>query len=205
MTPRRNNRLADDRYRQLRSTGQVEIPQTMGYFLLALVGAVIFTAIGALFIYSAFAFSDEWTDGFTHPGAWLGLLCAGFFGVFGIPSLIFQMIHRASVVLTREGLTEYRQKRGDKIVTFATEWREIEAVTARHVGGRWPYKGQFMVFLQLRPARHDAYRSGLNPAVRGLDSVNSAMFGDGLVALKRYAGGQKAMFELVERAHRDFR
>lgn len=201
---RMNSRLAQDRYQQLRSTGHVEIPQPLSTFALALVGCLIFSVIGALFLYSAFVYSGAWTAGFAHPGAWMGLLCVGFFGVFGIPAVIMQMVHRSFLVLTWEGLAEYRQKKGEQAVTWSTAWRDIEAVTSRHVGGRWPYKGQFIVFLQLLSSTFDSYRSGLNPTGRGLGSVNSAMFGRGMVGLKRFAGGQKTMFELLDQAHRDF-
>ena len=196
--------LAEERYRQLRTVGRVEIPQSMGHFVFALLGALAFTAIGAGFIYAAFTYSPDWADRLVHPGTWIGLPCIGFFGVVGIPALILQMFRSSTLTLTWSGIEEHTVKKGERVLTATTAWSDIEAISGNLVGGWWPAKGQYLVFIHLRPEAHGNYRDAMHPAMRPVESLNSPMFGRGSVALRRYAGGPKVMHELLDRALRDF-
>ena len=102
------------------------------------------------------------------------------------------------------GLAEHRMKKGERVTVSMTAWRDITGFSAMYLGGRWPFKGQYTVFMHLVPGAYAAYRAGLSPTMRRLDSANASMFGHGRIALRRFSGGPKALHELLDRAHRDF-
>lgn len=197
-------KIAEERFRLLRTTGRVDIPQSMAYFVFMLLISVLLTVLGAGFIWMAFTESDGWTGVFSHPAAWIGLMLVLFFGPFGIPSLIIQMRWRAVLTLTWDGMSEHRLKKGERVTTSTTAWRDISGFSGRHISGRWYVKWQYTVFMHLRPDAHDRFRAGLSRGMGRLQSVNEAILGTGTIALRHYAGGPKALHELLDRAHREF-
>ncbi|MFD5867876.1 hypothetical protein ACFWGD_04565 [Corynebacterium sp. NPDC060344] len=197
-------KAAEDRYRQLRTTGRVDIPQSMRHFLLMLVLALMFTIVGAGMVYGAIVYSDSWSEVASLPESWIGLVSVLFFGVLGIPAILIQMRWRAVLTLTWHGMAEHRMKKGERLTTSATSWRDIEGFSAQYTGGRWHTKGQYTVFMHLRPEVHARYRASLSPMMGGLQSLNEKLSAPGTIALRRFAGGPKALHELLERAHREF-
>ena len=99
---------------------------------------------------------------------------------------------------------EHRDKAGQRLQTSSLSWSDIEAVTGQYVGGRWPSKGAYTVFLHLGPAAYARYHEGLGPMARRLEKANSRLFGAGSVALRRFQGGSMSLEDLLRRAHRDF-
>lgn len=197
-------KIAEERHRQLRTTGRVDIPQSMGHFLLMLVFAVMFTVAGAAMIYAAVDASDPGQHTLANPAFWIGLVSVSFFGVLGIPALLIQMRWRAVLTLTWDGMAEHRVKNGERVTTSATAWCDIEGFSGQYIGGRWPAKGQYTVFMHLRPEGHARYLSQLSPAMGRLQSLNEKLTGPGRIALRRFAGGPKSLHELLDRAHREF-
>lgn len=200
---RMGKRLAEERHRQLRTTGRVDVPQSVGHSLLLIVFAIVFIVIGAAMLYATIEASDEWTEAFTGLGAWIGLLSL-LFGAVGFVGVLIQMRWRAVLTLTWDGIAEHRMKKGERVTVSMTAWRDITGFSGMYLGGRWPFKGQYTVFMHLVPDAYAAYRAGLSPTMRRLDSANASMFGHGRIALRRFSGGPKALHELLDRAHRDF-
>ncbi len=197
-------KAAEERYRQLRTTGRVDIPQSMRHFLLMVVLALMFTVVGAGMVYVAIVSTDAWTEVASRPEAWIGLVSVLFFGVIGIPALLIQMRWRAVLTLTWDGMAEHRMKNGERVTTSMTRWRDIEGFSGQHIGGRWHTKGEYIVFMHPRPEVHATYLAGLSPMMGGLQSLNEKLSAPGTIALRRFAGGPKALHELLERAHREF-
>ena len=128
-------KIAEERHRQLRTTGRVDIPQSMGHFLLMLVFAVMFTVAGAAMIYAAVDASDPGQHALANPAFWIGLVSVSFFGVLGIPALLIQMRWRAVLTLTWDGMAEHRVKNGERVTTSATAWCDIEGFSGQYSMG----------------------------------------------------------------------
>lgn len=102
---------------QLLTQGRTVISTSVGRLVLALVGALLFTLIGLGMLTSDSVIAKIG-----------GGLCVLFFGVIGIPSLIWQMARRVKAVVTLEGVGL-----GKDFVS----WREVFAVALwEHPGGR---------------------------------------------------------------------
>jgi len=195
---------AQERCRQLRSTGRVEIPESLRHQALVLLGCLAFTAIGVAGLIARWSDLGSVGRMLTDAAVWMSLLAVGFFGVVGIPALLVQMRLRSSLVLPWDGIEEHRDNFGQRLQTSSLSWSDIEAVTGQYVGGRWPSKGAYTVFLHLRPEAYRRYHEGLSPMARRLEKANSRLFGAGSVALRRFQGGSKLLEQLLQRAHRDF-
>lgn len=196
-------RINEERYRQLRLAGRIEIPQSPWYTLFSSIGALVFVAIGAVMIYASIVRTSHWTGALTTPVSWIGLVSILFFGVLGIPAIILGVYRRTTLVLTRNGIEWHQSKKSQRVRVMAIDWKDIEDISGQYIGGSWPSKGQCTVFLRLTPERYAQMLSELNTYTRRFGKVHSTMFGERTISLPRFSGGAKAMHELMERIHRE--
>lgn len=88
-----NNPLAEERYRQLRTTGRVELRQTWTNIVIMVFSILALCAAGAFFIVGAIAPGESWQSAFRSFDAWAGtavILLFGTLGAVAIPRHIRQ-------------------------------------------------------------------------------------------------------------------
>lgn len=201
--PAHMRKIAEERYGELKSSGRTEISQSMAFFLFTAAGAVLFGVLGVWMMRDVAGPGEPWFRALGHFYGWIAL-AAILFCLIGAIAIAVQARQHASLVITRDGIEEHRTRGGERVVTFDFPWQQIESVSARHYGGRWPYKGQYVVQLTLDPVEYRNYRRELTPVKQRLEAASARMSAPHTISLQRYSGGPKALHELLDRAHREF-
>lgn len=195
-------KTAEQNYRKLQTTGRVEIPQSMAHFAFLMVLCVLMAAGGLWIMADAIGPGEPWYRAFGHFNGWIGLVTL-LFTLTVIVVIPIQMRQRASLTITWGSIEEHRTRGGKRELSFRIPWNEVELVSGRRYGGRGFYKGQLIIQLTLSPGAYLAYRQMLTPVMRSLEAANAGISAPRTISLHRYAGGQKAMLELLDRVHRD--
>ncbi|MFC3849990.1 hypothetical protein ACFORJ_07405 [Corynebacterium hansenii] len=194
-------KIAEKRLGQLRTTGRVDIPLSVMVYSVALVVLVLLAGLGVAVIATVIFESDDWTDVVTEPYAWLGLGFALVFGGVLVPMVVQILLHTSALVITWDGIGEYHVKDGKRTMLWEFSWSDIESVSGRYLGERWPHRGFYNVFLALTPDRYARYVDTLPPANR---RVLQNLYGKRDVPMRSFTGGPKALHQLLDRAHREF-
>lgn len=193
----------EERHRQLRTTGSVELRQTWGNVVIMVFAIFALCAAGAFFIAGAIGPGEPWQSAFGHLDGWVGLAVILAVGTLGLVAIPWHVRNRGTLVVTWEGIDEYRRRGGRKERSMSIPWTDIESVTGRRIGTS-PGNRQYVVQLRLTPDRWESYREELTPVLRHMAATGHRFVPPRTITLQRFEGGGKALRELLDRAHREF-
>lgn len=164
-----------------------------------MLGCLAFSGVGALVI--GLGFSEDGARTLANPIVWVMIATVLFFGVFGIPSIVIQLLRPGRLVVSPANLRQERRRGMDWQVVSSVEWSDIIEVFDHRVGRRWPAKGTRLICYRVRPAslqRVDGFRGGVRRA-------EQSMIGEGGFALSNtFRIRAQDLLELLSGAHERF-
>lgn len=174
----------EEQLQSLRAGEPVVIKSSVTSLLVGLVVALAFTALG-LWLLSV-SQSEERT---AINGMLIGGMCVGVFGVIGIPLVVYQLLVRGRMIVTRDGFA-VRPALGSKRIAGRDmlRWSEIAQVTEVRRGRRGSFR---LIAVYLTPAA----------AALGLHRPEP----DGEVVVPDFLRGRhEDRLALLQRAHAEF-
>ncbi|MCB4208691.1 STM3941 family protein [Arthrobacter sp. UM1] len=153
---------------ELQQTGQTVFPTNMTRMWLSLLGTLGFTALGLWILFNP------------HPTmrfpSWVvvifGAAAVLFFGVIGIPSLLFQMARRNRLLVDMErGLSFGSEKIGAQAEADIA-WEEVKRVRS------WGYGVNSFTIVNLKPEAYARVQRQSSTFNRVLTAANSKMIGE---------------------------
>lgn len=188
-----------DQLRELDHGREVVIPVSPVRLLLAILGCLAFIGVGALVI--VLGYNEDGARTRANPFVWVMIAAILFFGVFGIPSILIQLLRPGRLVVGPATLRQERRRGSGWQVVSSVDWRDVVEVFDRRVGGRWPTKGTRLICYRARPAsqqRIDGFRGGVQRA-------EQSMLGEGGFALPNsFRTRAQDLLELLRGAHDRF-
>ncbi len=183
-------------FETLKNTGTVELSTSRGKLIFLFLLTLVFTLIGLGMMFAAYGQAPTIGDMLTSGSFWIGLLAVVFFGVFGIPSLLSQIVQKRQFVLDKRG---FRYGKPHSIGTdpeLEVKWDEVEGMGLARVSR------STMVAMKLTPQGYERYESRLTGNTRRLAKANERMMGEGMIALPATIGnGPQELVTLLGLAH----
>lgn len=144
--------------KQFAEEGSIAFPSSRTKMSLGLLGCLAFSAVGIWMI----------LQGGVVPTV-IGSLSIAFFGVVGVPIILWRWITRKPVVrIDREGVSSGERR---------ARWADIEGFWV------WSLSGSAVVVVQLRPEAANNLRAHTHPARRWLEDMNQRLVGPSTISL----------------------
>ncbi len=134
--------------------GSVTLTQPRLRMILMLPLAAAFTGAGILMVMNE---------------VWFGWVAIGFFGILGIPAILWQIAHPRTTVVTAQGIAIHKNP--------PVPWTQTDGVE------QFGASSNRLIVIMLTPEFHDHMRSQKSPAQRALQSANNVSVGAPSVAL----------------------
>lgn len=180
----------------LKNTGTVELSTSRGKLIFLFLLTLVFTIFGLGMMLAAYGQAPTVGGMFMSGSFWIGLVAFVFFGVFGIPSLLSQIVQKRQLVLDKRGFRYGKPHSVGTDPELEVQWDEVEGMGLARVSR------STMVAMKLTPAGYERYESRLTGNTRRLAKANERMMGEGMIALPATIGnGPQELVTLLGLAH----
>ncbi|GAA4390967.1 hypothetical protein MTQ12_06260 [Brevibacterium sp. R8603A2] len=202
-------RRVDELWGRLWHTGSVEIPPRTGRLVLLLIGAVVFTLLICILLFTtavAVGSGEEpWWVAF-NPMTLIMFVGLFFFGFLGIPAVIIVMVNRPTLVLNRDGYAEVVGRGSSRKVRAFLPWDDVERIGATFIAAhKWPMPPTHLVTIVLTPEAFAAHTAGSGKLARILSAADRSISGPRSFVLRHGIHGHgRVLQELFTRAHEQF-
>lgn len=194
-----NEQRVIGQFEALKTTGSIELSIRRGRLIFLFLLTLVFALFGLAMMFAAYGQASSVGDMLTTGSFWIGLLVVVFFGVFGIPSLLMQIVQNRKLVLDRRGFRYGKPYVVGTDPELEIRWDEILTLGLAQISR------STMVAMQLTPEGYERYRSRLGSTSKRLAGANERIMGQDMMALPAHVGhGPKELMTLMALAHGEF-